>query len=301
MTREKIRDVVIDTDAFNEVDDQFAISYLLSHAEELSTVALYAAPFFNGNSTSPADGMEKSYRELSHILTLAKREDLIPVSFRGSDRYLQDEKTPVSSDAARDLASRAMKYSAENPLTVLAIGAITNVASALLLEPKIAGRLHVIWLGGHAHSYSDTKEFNMHQDIAAARVVMRLAGRMTQIPCNGVTHALTISKQELEHFFLGKNPLADYLAKNTIRAADSYAAGKDWTRPLWDISSVACALNRDENFAKVRTVKTLLPSYEGVYEDTPIDKPMDYVYFIKRDAVFFDLVDRLTKKDAPLS
>ena len=301
MTRESIRDVVIDTDAFNEVDDQFAIAYLLSHAEELSTVALYAAPFFNGNSTSPADGMEKSYRELSHILTLAKREDLIPVSYRGSDRYLPDEKTPVPSDAARDLAMRAMKYSAENPLTVLAIGAITNVASALLLEPKIAGRLHVIWLGGHAHSYSDTKEFNMYQDIAAARVVMRLAGQMTQIPCNGVTHALTISKQELEHFFLGKNPLADYLAKNTIRAADSYAAGKDWTRPLWDISSVACALNRDENFAKVRTVKTLLPSYEGVYEDTPIDKPMDYVYFIKRDAVFFDLVDRLTKKGAPLS
>ena len=301
MTRENIRDVVIDTDAFNEVDDQFAIAYLLSHAEELSTVALYAAPFFNGNSTSPADGMEKSYRELSHILTLAKREDLIPVSYRGSDRYLQDEKTPVPSDAARDLVSRAMKYSAENPLTVLAIGAITNVASALLLEPKIAGRLHVIWLGGHAHSYSDTKEFNMRQDIAAARVVMRLAGQMTQIPCNGVTHALTISKQELEHFFLGKNPLADYLAKNTIRAADSYAAGKDWTRPLWDISSVACALNRDENFAKVRTVKTLLPSYEGVYEDTPIDKPMEYVYFIKRDAVFFDLVDRLTKEVAPLS
>lgn len=40
-------DTVIDTDAYNEIDDQFAISYLLSHGESLRTVALYAAPFFN--------------------------------------------------------------------------------------------------------------------------------------------------------------------------------------------------------------------------------------------------------------
>lgn len=294
-------DVVIDTDAFNEVDDQFAISYLLSHEESLHTVALYAAPFFNGNSTSPADGMEKSYRELSHILTLAGREDLIPCSYRGSNAYLPDEKTPVLSDAARDLAARAMNYSAQSPLTVLAIGAITNIASALLLKPEIAERLHVIWLGGHAHSYCDTKEFNMRQDIAAARVVMSLAGRFTQIPCHGVTHALTISKPELEVFFIGKNPLADYLAKNTIRAADSYAAGKDWTRPLWDISSVACALDLlrgEEHFVKTRVIGTRLPSYDGYYEETPIDKPMTYVYHIWRDGVFFDLIERLAQPNA---
>ena len=38
-------DVVIDTDARNEVDDQFAIAYLLKSSEKLNTVALYAAPF----------------------------------------------------------------------------------------------------------------------------------------------------------------------------------------------------------------------------------------------------------------
>ena len=60
-------DVVLDTDAFNEIDDQFAIAYLLK-SEGLHTCALYAAPFLNENSTSPEDGMERSYQEIQRLL-----------------------------------------------------------------------------------------------------------------------------------------------------------------------------------------------------------------------------------------
>jgi len=54
-------DVVLDTDTYNEVDDQFALSYMLKSDDKLNVKALFAAPFFNSNSTSPADGMIKSY------------------------------------------------------------------------------------------------------------------------------------------------------------------------------------------------------------------------------------------------
>ena len=57
-------DVLLDTDAFNEIDDQFAISYLLLAKEKLNTVGICAAPFFNSLSDGPADGMEKSYDEI---------------------------------------------------------------------------------------------------------------------------------------------------------------------------------------------------------------------------------------------
>ena len=133
-------DVVLDTDAYNEIDDQFAIAYLLK-SEGLRTLALYAAPFFNNNSTSPEDGMERSYDEIGKLLALMEKE--CP-TYRGSRTYLPDEKTPVESPAARDLVERAMKYSPEKPLYVVAIGAITNVASALLLEPSIADRKSVV-------------------------------------------------------------------------------------------------------------------------------------------------------------
>ena len=59
--------------------------------------------------------------------------------YRGSTRYLAVENTPVISDAAKDLAERANNYSPENPLYVIAIGAITNIDSAILLN-VLAGR-----------------------------------------------------------------------------------------------------------------------------------------------------------------
>ena len=75
------------------------------------------------------------------------------------------------SDAAKDLAERANNYSPENPLYVVAIGAITNIASAILLNSKVVENTVVVWLGGHAYHYPETAEFNMRQDIAGARMV----------------------------------------------------------------------------------------------------------------------------------
>ena len=90
-------DVVLDTDAYNEIDDQFAIAYMLKNPEKLNVKAIYAAPFLNARSTSAGEGMEKSYKEIFKLLDLMKIEMEV---FRGSDRFLIDEKTPVISDAA---------------------------------------------------------------------------------------------------------------------------------------------------------------------------------------------------------
>ena len=149
-------DVVLDTDTYNEIDDQFALSYLLRSGEKLTVKALCAAPFFNDNSTSPEDGMERSYREIFNLLHLAEREDLNPIVFEGSRTYLPDERTPVDSPAARELVRLAKDYSPEKPLYVVAIGAITNVASALLMDPTIKDNIVIVWLGGHALEWPET-------------------------------------------------------------------------------------------------------------------------------------------------
>ena len=57
-------DAVLDTDAYNEIDDQFAIAYLLRSADRIHTEAIYAAPFHNAKSTGPENGMELSYNEI---------------------------------------------------------------------------------------------------------------------------------------------------------------------------------------------------------------------------------------------
>lgn len=111
------------TDTYNEIDDQFAVSYLICSAEKLHLQAIYAAPFFNEKSTGPADGMEKSYQEILNILTLMGKDELKKSVYKGSTGYLPDEETAVESPAAADLAVRAMNYTPEKPLYVLAIGA----------------------------------------------------------------------------------------------------------------------------------------------------------------------------------
>ena len=285
-------DVVLDTDAYNEIDDQFAISYLLKSKEKLNTKAIYAAPFFNGNSVSPADGMEKSYNEILKLTSLlGEKVDV----FKGSERYLDNENTPVISSAAQDLAERVKNYSPQKPLYVVAIGAITNIASAILLNPEFAEKAVVIWLGGHALHYHNTREFNMYQDVAAARVVMQSGVPFVQLPCMGVVSQFTVSKQELEFWLKGKNDLADYLAENTIKTAESYAKGSAWTRVIWDVTAVAWLLNDSESFMESRIIPTPIPTYDNFYATDYNGYPMRYVYNIKRDNLMNDLFSKLTE------
>lgn len=285
-------DVVLDTDAYNEVDDQFAIAYLLRSKQMLNTVALYAAPFYNSRSESPEDGMKKSYDEILHILRLCGEDELKNSVFHGSASYLPDEKTPVISPAAEDLASRAMCYSKEDPLYVVAIGAITNIASALLMKPEIRDQIVVIWLGGNALHWHNTKEFNMMQDYPAARIVMSSGVPFVQLPCSGVVSEFDISKPELEYWLVGKNPLADYLANNTIAYMDAWNLGRPWSKTIWDVTAVAWLLNENERFMKARMIPAHLPDDNGQYMPA-IDQQICYVYGINRDALMEDLIRKL--------
>lgn len=286
-------DVVIDTDAANEVDDQFAIAYLLRSTEKLHTVALYAEPFSaEWTVKNPAEGERLSYEEILHVLQLAG-ETVNPV-FHGSAAYLADEHTPQVTDAAQDLCRRAMQYTPEKPLYVVAIGVITNIASALLMEPRIADRMVVVWLGGHARHFPDTAEFNLIQDVPAARVVMGSGVPLVQLPCGGVVDRFIISKPELEYWLVGKNPLADYLANNVIKAEESYRHGMAWSRIIYDVTAVGWLLNDDDRFMHSYILPTLLPDMTGHYEQQPQPFVQRYVYSIRRDELFTDLFRKLT-------
>ncbi len=256
-------DMVLDTDAYNEIDDQYAISYAIYAPEKLNVKAFYAAPFTNGRSSGPDDGMEKSFHEIRKLLKLAGKKEY-PV-FRGSEAYLFDEQTPVRSGAASDLCHRAMEYSSEHPLYVVAIGAITNIASALLLSPEIADRIVIVWLGGHALHWPDNREFNCRQDVAAARVVLGSGAPLVILPCMGVVSSFTTTGPELEYWLRGKNPLCDYLVDHTEDAANEYARGKVWSRPIWDVTAIGWLMNADHHLMLDQLVPTPIPEYSHHY------------------------------------
>ena len=268
-----------------------SIAYMIANPEKINVKAIYAAPFFNDMVKSVSEGMEKSYEEIKKVLGLIQGTEKIEV-YQGSKTYLKDEKTPSPSPAAEHFAELAATYTPDKPLYVAAIGAITNIASAILINPKIIDNIVIVWLGGNALHWDDCREFNLHQDIAAARIIFGCGAPFVQLPCMGVVSAFTISEAELQKWLVGKNRISDYLAQNTIKAASSYAGGKPWTRVIWDVTAIAWLL--DGNFVADRLEKSPVPEYDGYVAHPSGRHLMKYAYHINRDALVEDLFEKLT-------
>jgi len=290
---EKCVRIVLDTDAYNEIDDQFAIAYMMKKPCMFDVQALMAAPYYNDKSSGPGDGMHKSYDEILKLLQLMDMNDKKEIVFRGSEKYLPDEKTPVDSPAARELVRLSNISTPDDPLYIVAIGAITNVASALLLDPTIVERCVIVWLGGHAPHWPDTREFNMQQDIAAARVVFDSGAPVVQLPCMGVVSELRTTGPELESWLRGKNKISDYLADNTIEEVAGYASGTAWSRVIWDVSAIAWFLNSNFMSGSIKPVP--ICEYDYTYSYDPNRHPYLMIESLDRDAIFTDLFKTLAE------
>lgn len=286
-------DVVIDTDAFNEVDDQFALAYLLQNRDRLRLQAIYAAPFLNEKADTPKEGMEKSYQEILKLLDLADIPELKKSVLKGAEYFLEDELTLAASEAAEDLICRAMAHSEEDPLYVIGIAAATDIASAILYEPRIRDRMVVVWLGGSAFHCGEMEEFNLAEDVAAARVLFDSGVPLVQLPCWGVVENFSISRPELETYFLGKTPLVDYLAGYAIAAMEEWAPGTAWAKVLWDVTAVAWLLNDGQRFMNDRIVSC--PEIAGAsgYIFSEGRHSMRYIYRVERDALMTDMIRKL--------
>ncbi|MBT7300866.1 MAG: nucleoside hydrolase [Victivallales bacterium] len=232
----KVR-AVLDTDTYNEVDDQFALAYALLSPEACDLEAIYAAPFHNNRSDGPLQGMERSYDEILRVMERMKRpsDGLV---FKGSTSYLPAPGEPVDSPAARDLIAKAR--SSEEPLFVMTIGAPTNVASAILMDPEIIERIIVVWLGGQPHTWPTAREFNLQQDVPASQVLFDSGVPFVQIPCTNVAEHLRTTVPELEAWLRGKGDLGDYLCDIVASYSDNHFA---WSKVIWDISAVAYLIN----------------------------------------------------------
>lgn len=286
-------DVVMDTDTFNEIDDQFALAYMLKSQEKLKVKAINAAPFFNSHSTSPEDGMLRSYDEILHVLKLLGMKQFNNSVYQGSSTFLFDEKNPVESPAARNLVKLAHQQDAEKPLYIIALAAITNIASALLIDPSIREKIVVVWLGGNSYTWPNNKEFNLFQDIAAARVVFDSGVPVIQLPCMGVVSELRTTGPELRFWLKDENAFCDYLVDITYKEALLNNQGDYWSRAIWDVAAVAWLL--DEKFEQSRLEASPICQYDNHYSFDHCRPLIRYVYWVDRDRIFADLFTKLLK------
>jgi inosine-uridine nucleoside N-ribohydrolase len=281
--------MVLDTDTYNEIDDQFALVYALI-SPELEVEAVYAAPFLNDRSTSAGDGMEKSYEEILRVL------DKLDVSaeglaFRGSQSFIADPAKPEESPATRDLIARAKKHSPAHPLYVVAVGAITNVANALLLEPSILPNIVVVWLGGNGHHWPDQHEFNYQQDLHASRTVFDSGVPLVQLPCTPVVTHFATTVPEMKEYVEGRGAIGDYL----FRIFDEYNEDDfAWSKVLWDMTAVAWVVNDEWLPSNLVHSPIVTDGYTYSFDDAR--HLIRTVYFLHRDPIFRDFFTKLQKR-----
>ena len=277
--------IVLDTDTYNEVDDQFAVAYALLAPEALTVEGIYAAPFFNARSTGPNDGMERSYEEILRVI------ERLGVDFdsvlRGSQNYLPAADEAVDSPAARDLVARASD--SDDPLYVVSIGAPTNVASALLLEPSLVERIVVVWIGGQPLYWPTANEFNLAQDMHASRLLFDSGVPLVQIPARLVAEQLRTTIPELNVCLRGRGDLADYLCD----IVEGYTPDPfGWSKVIWDIATIAWLIQPEW----VPTVLTSTPilTAEVTYARDESRPLMRVAQSCERDEIYRDLFRRFS-------
>lgn len=160
-------EVIFDTDANNELDDQHALAYLLFNGNTFDVKGVTVNTTFNGGN------IDKHYEEAERVITLCGLSGKIPL-YRGADRAFEDIRPGLENtdfdgyQAVNFIIDQAQQVRGEK-LIVIAVGKLTNVALALEKEPSISDKIRLVWLGAN---YPDPGEYNLVNDIPAMNYLL---------------------------------------------------------------------------------------------------------------------------------
>lgn len=282
--------MVLDTDTANEIDDQFAVVHALLSRDRLQLEAIYAT-LFSREGRSPADGVAESEAEIHRLLERLNVDGGGRV-LRGADQFLADDRRSVPNAASDDLIRRALE-SRDSPLWVAAIGALTNVASALHEAPEIAGRIVIVWLGGQAQHRHDAREFNLYQDPVAARAVFESGAPLLHIPCYGAASHLLTSTAELDAYVRPQGAIGEYLS-DIFRDHGEQYPGR--SKEIWDLSATGYLVDQSwvPKLSVVRPTLSEDMTWIAPPDDAP-NAPFAEAHYVRRDPIFHDLFTKLAE------
>ncbi len=255
------RRAIINTDAKNEGDDQYAIVHALL-SPSLDVRGIVPAHFGTWRSDQ---SMIDSRHEVELLLELMSMTGQVTVA-DGAAVPIADERTPTDSPGARLIIAESLLATADDRLYVAFLGPLTDMASAILLDPAIVDRpVTVIWIGGEGHGELGLRrsmEFNLSNDIAAANVVFDSSITLWQVP-RTVYPLVSVSYAELEEKIGGTSALADYLIRQLKEWNATYHPGPIESRSLGDSPAVSLLLNPQSG--AFRTVPAPRFGAEGHY------------------------------------
>ncbi|PRY89662.1 nucleoside hydrolase [Mongoliibacter ruber] len=222
--------VLYDTDANNELDDQFALMYILVNG---STFDLEGVTV---NATRSGGNIDEHYEEAKRILQLGQRYGQIPL-LKGADGSFEEirpniQESQYDGKDAVDFIIEQANTSGEE-LILLAVGKLTNVALALEKDPSIAEKMRVVWLGSN---YPKPGEYNQDNDTVSMNYVLN-----TKVPFEMVTvrygepsgtDAVKVTQQEINENMPGMGPKIDEAIEG--RHGGEYSTFGDYAVSLFE-------------------------------------------------------------------
>ena len=235
---EKKARVIINTDAKNEADDQYAIV----HAILTPSFDLHGIISAHFGARKSATSQRDSHEEILRLLDLMDLKGRVPVR-EGAPTALPDEKTAVPSEGSALIISEALKDD-PRPLHIAFLGPLTDMASALLEEPSIAERnVKVVWIGGGEWPVGGF-EYNLSNDVIAANVVFRSKVPVWQIP-SPVYKKMPVSYAELGAKVYNQGAIGKYLVEQLIDWNAENVSGPIEYRSLGDSPAIGVIMYPD--------------------------------------------------------
>jgi inosine-uridine nucleoside N-ribohydrolase len=232
--------VIVDNDFGGDPDGLVALAHQLLSPK--TTVPLITVSALDPKFSAPADkgrtvdlGCELA-RELVRRIGMANP----PVVAGGAEDF-----TPGPTAAARAIVAEALRDD-PLPLIVTCGGPLTNVAAALRLDPSIAARMTVIWIGGGAYPAGGW-EYNLMTDVDAARLVVERSRVPLWMVPQPAYRQMQYSVAEMEAELRPISPLAAWLYERFTTPPDWFDIGGAWPlgdSPLVLLSAVSAESSR---------------------------------------------------------
>lgn len=216
--------VIIDNDFSGDPDDLYqVVHHVLSPSVEIRAVI--------GSHLSPGDVLDPSAQTATNAVTQVRELfdvmglDAEGFIHEGANEALVSRDKPHDTPAARAIIAEAMRED-DRPLYVACGGGLTDLASAWLLEPAIADRMTVIWIGGPEHPGLASPwpglselEYNLAIDVVAGQVVFNDSDLPLWVVPRDMYRQCLVSDIELRRRVATRGPVGRYLYDALDRVA----------------------------------------------------------------------------------
>jgi len=296
-------DVILDSDANNELDDQHAIAYMLLNHDSFCVKGITT------NATWVGGNAESHKAEADRVIKLMGDYGKNVKTIAGATGNFEDIRDSIAnpkfdgSDAVDFIIETAKSYSPEHKLVLIPVGKLTNVALALMKEPSIIPNLRVVWLGSN---FPKSGEYNLENDIPSMNYVLDtdVEFEIVTVGSQTGTSAVRVSFDRAKSEFAGKGPkVSSVEGRNggtftcfgdySVDLFDHIERGTDDARALYDMAAVAIVKNPQWAQATEIPAPTMI---DGEWVERPSNERKVILWTnFDKDSIIDDFISSLDK------